>query len=245
MPELDDDFEPIRALNDLLFCERRCALHRLEQIWEENRYTLEGTAAHGKVHGDPTREELGAAGRIVRGLRLRSARLKLVGVADLVEFRPNVAGASGDREQVTGDRETTETSNQQLGTGNSQPAETPYPIEYKRGRRRKWDNDDVQLCAQALCLEEMLGIAVPAGAIFHIKSRRRREVFFDARLRSKTEATARRLHELLAAGVTPPPVVKPRCQGCSLRELCMPEALAETRRAGQYVESLYVLGEEP
>ena len=96
----DDDLQPISALNDLLFCERRCALHRLEQIWVENRYTLEGTAAHGKVHGDPSREELGAAGRIVRGLRLRSARLKLVGVADLVEFRPSVAGTGAPAQRV-------------------------------------------------------------------------------------------------------------------------------------------------
>jgi CRISPR-associated exonuclease Cas4 len=218
---VDDDFQLISSLNHLLFCERRCALLRLEQVWVENRYTLEGTAGHRKVHADPTSEELGAAGKVARGMWLRSTRLRLVGIADVVEFRE-----SGD----TGE-----------GTGNTRQSETPYPIEYKRGRRRKWDNDDVQLCAQGLCLEEMLGVAVPAGAIFHIKSRRRREVVFDERLRTKTEDAARRLHALLAASVTPP-VVKPRCQGCSLRELCMPDALAEARRAGKYVESLYIVG---
>src|SRR5262245_29725586 len=131
MPEpdtQDDDLQPIRALNDLLFCPRRCALHRLEQIWVENQYTLEGSLAHRRVHSDPSREELGATGRVVRGLWLRSNRLRLVGVADLVELRPE-----------------------------------PYPVEYKRGRRRRWDNDEVQLCAQALCLEEMLGTSVPRG----------------------------------------------------------------------------------
>ena len=92
----------------------------------------------------------------------------------------------------------------------------PYPIEYKRGPRRRWDNDDVQLCAQALCLEEMLGVAVPAGAIFHFKSRRRREIALDAKLRALTEQTIARLHELLAGDTMPAPINKPRCRGCSV-----------------------------
>lgn len=208
--EPDDDYLPISALNDLLFCERRCALHRIEQVWVENRFTLEGTAAHKKVHAEPSVENLGAAGRIARGLRLRSDRLRLSGIADLVEFRPSPAG------------------------------ETPYPVEYKRGRKRRWDNDDVQLCAQALCLEEMLGTTVPVGAIFHVKSRRRREIDFDADLRERTVAAAQRLHELFASEVTPPPVLKPRCRGCSLRELCLPEMLAEPRRAAAYQQSLFL-----
>src|SRR5207237_90075 len=132
----DDEFQPIRALNDLLFCERRCALHRLEGLWVENVYTVEGSQGHRNAHAEPSSEELSAGGRIVRGLWLRSNRLRLVGVADVVEFRPE-----------------------------------PFPIEYKRGRKRRWDNDDVQLCAQALCLEEMLGVAVPRGAIFHVRSK--------------------------------------------------------------------------
>ena len=88
--------------------------------------------------------------------------------------------------------------------------EVPFPVEYKRGKRKWWDNDDVPLCAQALCLEEILGVSVPRGAIFHIKSKRRREVIFTDKLRIKTEATAARLQELIAAGVTPPPVLKPQ-----------------------------------
>jgi CRISPR-associated exonuclease Cas4 len=97
----------------------------------------------------------------------------------------------------------------------------------------------VQLCAQALCLEEMLGRPVPAGAIFHVTSRRRREIVFDAALRARTEAAARRLHELFASGETPPPVLKPRCRGCSLRELCLPEMLGERSRAAGYQRALF------
>jgi CRISPR-associated exonuclease Cas4 len=205
----DDDLLPIRALNDLLFCERRCVLHHREKVWIENRYTLEGTAAHRKVHAEPTDEELGGAGRRSRNVWLRSDRLKLVGVADLVEFRP-----------------------------------VPYPIEYKHGPRRRWDNDDVQLCAQALCLEEMLGVAVPAGAIFHFKSRRRREVPFDAKLRALTERTVARLHELLAGDAMPPPIRMPRCRGCSLFDVCLPEVIAQRDRYADYVQQLYQPGPE-
>ena len=134
----DDELLPISALNDYLFCERRCALHRTEQIWVENRYTLEGSMSHRKVHADPTSADLRASGQLVRGMWLRSERMRLIGVADLVEFE-----------------------------------EYPFPVEYKRGPRRRWNNDDVQLCAQALCLEEMLGTQVPAGAVFHVRTRRR------------------------------------------------------------------------
>jgi CRISPR-associated exonuclease Cas4 len=88
----------------------------------------------------------------------------------------------------------------------------------------------------------MLHVAVPAGAIFHVTSKRRREVVFDAALRTKTEAAARRLHELLAAGVTPPAVLKPRCRGCSLQPLCLPAVLAETRPVKRYCQQLYVVG---
>ena len=119
------------------------------------------------------------------------------------------------------------------------PSEVPYPVEYKRGKRRKWDNDDVQLCAQALCLEEMLDTSVPRGAIFHVQSKRRREVVFTPALRRKTEATAARLHELIASGKTPPPVLKPQCDGCSLRGICLPEALGDRNRVSQYVAQLF------
>ncbi|MGH7138640.1 MAG: CRISPR-associated protein Cas4, partial [Pirellulales bacterium] len=88
----EDDYQPIRALNDLLFCERRCAMHRVEQVWVENGFTLEGTSAHKKVHAGPSDEALGAQGRLVRGLWVRSDRLRLVGIADLVEFRATDCG---------------------------------------------------------------------------------------------------------------------------------------------------------
>jgi CRISPR-associated exonuclease Cas4 len=114
----DEDFQPIRALNDLLFCPRRCALHRIEQVWVENAHTLEGTHRHRRAHADGDEDD-GDGVRCVRGLWLRSSRLRLVGKADVVELHARDDGS------------------------------IPYPVEYKRGRKRRWDNDDVQLCAQA------------------------------------------------------------------------------------------------
>jgi CRISPR-associated exonuclease Cas4 len=99
----------------------------------------------------------------------------------------------------------------------------PVPVEYKKGRRRKFQNDDIQLCAQALCLEEMFACVVPTGYIYHAASHRRREVLFDWWLREQTERAIKAVRELLASGVTPPAELKPRCEGCSLRRVCMPE----------------------
>lgn len=105
--------------------------------------------------------------------------------------------------------------------------ETPYPVDYKRGKRKKWVNDDVQLCAQALCLEEMMSVAVPRGAIFHGQSKRRREVQITAALRAQTLSAIGRLRSMVDAKLVPQAALKPQCEGCSLREICLPE-LAET-----------------
>lgn len=204
MAPTEDDFLPLSALNDFLFCERRCALHRIEGLWTENVHTVEGSQAHRRVHTTGKHQYAESPFREVRGLRLRSDRLRLIGVADLVEFRPE-----------------------------------PYPVEYKRGKKRRWDNDEVQLCAQALCLEEMLGGRIVAGAIFHVKSKRRREVVFDVELRQLTEDTARRLHELVASGRIPAPVPLPKCKQCSLRALCMPDLVADTQRYQQAAAELF------
>ncbi|MEN2786509.1 CRISPR-associated protein Cas4 [Sphingomonas qilianensis] len=102
----------------------------------------------------------------------------------------------------------------------------PYPVEYKRGRPKPHRADEVQLCAQALCLEEMFGIAVPEGALFYGERRRRTEIALDAELRALTAAVAADVHAMFAAGRTPPPVPMPGCARCSLEPLCRPKAIA-------------------
>ncbi|TNC49613.1 CRISPR-associated protein Cas4 [Rubellimicrobium rubrum] len=140
--------------------------------------------------------------RRVHALPLACKRLNLAGKADLVEFHP---GSDG---------------------------EIPYPVEYKRGRPKLHRADEVQLCAQGLCLEEMTGRPVPEGAIFYAETKRRTVVPFDASLRAETEDAARAMTEVLASGITPPPTPhRSRCRACSLLDLCRPDAVARPVRA--------------
>ena len=121
----------------------------------------------------------------------------------------------------------------------------PYPIEYKHGAKRVKEHDDLQLAAQALCLEEMTGKAVPKGAIYHFSSRRRREVIISAALRERVIAVIANIRAVLQAGVLPPPVNDKRCDQCSLKEICQPQATAESAKRQQMIANLYVAeGEE-
>jgi CRISPR-associated exonuclease Cas4 len=210
----DDDLLPLSALQHLLFCERQCALIHLEQVWVENPLTVEGRHLHERV--DAGQGESRGDLHIARGVPLRNLRLGLSGKADLVEFHRRPAGEPG---AVLPDL-----------SGSWRP----FPVEYKRGRPKAHRADEVQLCAQALCLEEMLGADVPAGALFYGQTRRRQEVTFDPPLRELTERTAVRLHELIRSGITPPPVREPKCDKCSLLEVCMPGAPAHSAR--KYLE---------
>lgn len=116
---------------------------------------------------------------------------------------------------------------------------TAYPVEYKHGSRRKQVHDEIQLVAQALCLEEMTGKRVDSGAIFHFSSRRRREVMIDDALRHVVEQTVVAVRALMGANVLPPPVNDARCRNCSLIELCQPKVLAETLRYSTLLEELF------
>ncbi len=218
---LDEDLLPLRYLNDLLFCERRLALHLVEQIWKDNQYTAEGVYAHKKV--DQSANLKRGEKRNVTGMMLVSYRLGVTGKADLVEFRSaDVSSATPKKVNADG----------------TSALRVPYPVDFKRGKKRRWDNDEVQLCAQAMCLEEMLNVPVPKGAIFHIKSQHRREVLFDEPLRYQTITAAARLHEIVRTGITPRAEWRPRCKGCSLLETCMPKAWRPKATAAKYLESL-------
>jgi CRISPR-associated exonuclease Cas4 len=114
-----------------------------------------------------------------------------------------------------------------------------FPVEYKHGIRKKWLNDDLQLAAQALCLEEMLNIGIERGAIFHKQSQHRREVEFTPELRKLVEVTATAIHELLLSEVLPPPINNQRCPECSLKNICMPSVVAETERGRKAARELF------
>lgn len=132
--------------------------------------------------------------RIERGVPLRSLKLGLIGKADAVEFHKESTGRW-----------------------------SPFPVEYKRGKPKESDCDKVQLCAQALCLEEMIGGAIPAGALFYGKTRRHFDVVFDDALRAKTVDVAKKLHKFIQDGKTPPAQKEKRCDTCSLSSICLPK----------------------
>jgi CRISPR-associated exonuclease Cas4 len=119
--------------------------------------------------------------------------------------------------------------------------EAPYPVEYKSGPNRQFDNDDLQLCAQALCLEEMTGKAVPRGAIYHHSSRKRREVELTLKLRARVVEVTRAIRHMLVSKELPPPVNDRRCTKCSLQEACMPSVIDEGRRASVVVRGLFTI----
>jgi CRISPR-associated exonuclease Cas4 len=219
----EDDLLPLSALQHLLFCERQAALIHLEQVWAENSLTVEGKHLHERVDIGPgeSRGDL----RIARGLPLRNLRLGLSGKADAVELHRVPDGEPGARLPDT------------------PGAWRPFPVEYKRGRPKRHRADEVQLCAQALCLEEMLATAVPAGALFYGQTRRRLDIAFDSVLRQETENAAARLHRLFASRITPPPVREPKCDQCSLLDICMPGAPAASAR--RYLDRLLRQATQP
>lgn len=115
----------------------------------------------------------------------------------------------------------------------------PYPVEYKSGSRRQREHDDLQLCAQAMCLEEMTGQAVPRGAIFHHAARRRREVIFSPTLKKHVEEAIAAIRVLMADKKLPPPVHDRRCEKCSLKDACMPHVMADRNRESRQLARLF------
>jgi CRISPR-associated exonuclease Cas4 len=212
---IEDDLLPLSGLSQLSFCERRWALLNLERQWEENLNTAEGELLHEKAHSAQIESRPGVL--IRRTLPLRSLRLGLSGQADVVEFLPCTAGEPG------------------IALPHHRGSWRVSPIEYKRSRDKhgEWAYR-IQLCAQALCLEEMLGCIVTEGAVFDGKRKRRDLVVFDAELRQRTAMLAARMHELLGTGCTPLPVYSKKCEGCSMLTVCAPQSL-ERDRARQYL----------
>lgn len=219
---------PISALQHFLFCPRQCALIHVEGLWAENRLTVEGSRLHRRAHAD----ELGPRGarraesrpgvRVTRGLSLVCDALGIHGKADVVEFH------DPPRESA------------QPGLPEPSPVSPiPFPIEYKRGRPKKHDADRVQLCAQALCLEEMLKLppgGVPLGAIFYGQTRRRLDVAFDDALRARTLDTIERCRAMIESGQTPRAVREEKCDRCSLVNLCLPVVTQERASAARFAD---------
>lgn len=219
----EDELLPISGLQHLSFCERQCALIHLEQLWAENVLTSEGRILHEKPHEENSEARDGVI--VSRSLPLRSLKYGLVGVADVVEFHA------------------TSLENMGIVLPGIEGRWIPYPVEYKRGRRKKGSCDEVQLCAQVLCLEEMLKVGVPEGALFYGKIRRRVIVSMDHKLRQSTIELTKKFRDLISREVTPKGDYGPKCESCSLKDLCLPQLKSSSVSMSRYLKSFFEEGE--
>ena len=203
----DADLIALSALQHYLYCPRQCALIHIEQAWAENAATAEGHVAHERVHA--VESEMRRGVRTVTGMPLRSERLGVTGIADVVELRRTADGVCH-----------------------------PCPVEHKRGRPKTHRADEVQLCAQAMALEEMFAVEIAEGALFYGQPRRRMPVAFDLALRTLTQDVAVATHALIAGGRTPRMAYdKKRCDVCSLIEICRPQITGSARSASAWLEA--------
>jgi CRISPR-associated exonuclease Cas4 len=203
-----DETIALSALQHYLFCPRQCALIHVEQIWSENIYTVEGRVLHEQADKPYAESRRGV--RTVTAMPLSNDELGIAGIADVVEFH-----------RLEEER-----------------AERAYPVEYKRGRPKAHRADEVQLCAQALCLEFMLKQSIAEGALYYGKTRRRRVVRIDAELRALTIGTIQAVRALVRDGRTPKASYEThRCDSCSLIDDCRPQMLGRHASAKAWFEA--------
>lgn len=202
----EDEFLPISALQHLVFCPRQCALIYLEREWEENVLTAKGRLEHDRV--DERYKEFRRGKKQFSGLAIRSEKLGLYGKLDVLEMELiNPKGQDN------------------LSTFGLKGTWKVAPVEFKHGEPKQSDCDRIQLCAQVICLEEMLGIKIEEASLFYWRIRRREDVQIDHALRAKTQEAGEMLHALFEKRVTPPPVYGRYCRSCSLVEVCFPKKI--------------------
>jgi len=221
MSESGGDVVMLSALQHYLFCPRQCALIHVEGVWNENFLTASGRQLHER--SDSGMRETRSNVHRATSLRLSSQRYGIAGVADVVEFFA-VEVPLDEKGNVVG-----------VALSGRRGFWRPFPVEYKRGKPKLHRADEVQLCGQALCLEEMLGVRIEKGALFYGETRRRTDVVFDETLRTLTTDTVRAVRKMLDEGVTPGPVVTKGCEACSLVGFCQPEICGHKESAERWV----------
>ncbi len=213
----DDDLLLLSGIQHFAYCERQWALIHIEKQWLENVKTVEGQHLHERVHNPDLIEKRGDL-LTARSLPIVSWRLGLYGMMDLAEFH-----------QVKSDQDGIKLSNREGFW-------LPKPVEYKRGKPKPDDRDQVQLCAQAICLEEMLQVRIDEGDLYYGENRRRTPVAFDLALRNRVEELSWRMHQVFESGVTPSAEKGHRCSLCSLKDICMPTLTRKSRSVKSYIE---------
>ena len=209
-----EEYLQLSGLQHFAFCRRQWALIHIEQLWRENLRTVEGQLLHHRAHDETQRERRGNL-LILRGLAIQSPTLGVSGVCDVVEFHASPQGVPIHGEEGLW---------------------LPYPIEYKRGKPKSNQADELQLCAQAMCLEEMLCCSIQEGALFYGETKRRTVVSFDSALREQVVSLLQEMHQLYRRGYTPKCKPTKSCNACSLKELCLPK-LMKKQNVSAYLRS--------
>ena len=215
----EEDWLQLSGLQHFAFCRRQWALIHIENQWAENYRTVDGALMHEHVHNQEFRESRGDL-LIIRGLAVHSTRLGVSGQCDAVEFHRSPDGIS-----LTG----------------REGLWLPYPVEYKRGRPKENNADELQLCAQAMCMEEMLCCDIPEGALYYGEPRRRTAVEFTVELRRQVVDCLSEMHELYRRQYTPKVKPTKACSACSLKELCLPKLSGRKKVVDYLAEAM----EEP
>jgi len=209
----DDHYLVLSGIQHYQFCKRQWALIHIEQQWADNVRTIEGEYLHNKADQPFIREKRGDK-LIVRGMPVKSESLQISGICDVVEFVRSEEG---------------------VAINGSDDKYIPYPVEYKRGKPKKHDEDVLQLAAQAICLEEMLLCDVDVGFLYYHEIRHRIEVPLTAELKDKVKAIFAEMLDVYNRRHTPRVKTGPFCRSCSLQPICLPE-LMNKRTVRSYVE---------
>lgn len=215
-----DELLPLSGIQHFVFCRRQWALIHVERQWQENVLTVDGKIMHDRVD-DPFFNEIRKGVIIARSMPIASYRLGLIGLCDVVEFTPSPDGIKlKDREGLF----------------------LPTPIEYKRGIEKRDPCDEAQLCAQALCLEQMLSVVVPKGYLYYGETRHRVEVELTDDLRRFVEDMVVEMHSYYERGYTPHVKPSKSCRSCSLQNICLPVLQEKVLSASKYIQ-MYLEGD--
>lgn len=216
----DDDLLMLSGIQHYAFCPRQWALAYVDSLWEDNHLTIEGDWLHHKVD-NPYAMEYDSGTVILRSVCVKSYNLGFFGIADLLELSP------------------LEDEKKKAFYVSRYPGRWQVlPIEYKHGRAKRNDIDEVQLCTQAMCLEEMYDIEIPRGAFFYGETRRRVSVVFNDTLRNRVKELSNIMHKLFSNGNIPEAKVEKKCRSCSLQNICMSQDLRHASSVKEYLKQL-------
>ena len=216
----DEDMLMLSGIQHFMFCPRQWALIHIDQQWEENRLTAEGQLLHINVD-NPSYRQKNVETITLRSVAIASKELGLYGVSDAIELHPVIDGQNGISHK-------------------SYPGTwLPFPIEYKRGKPKRTSIDEVQLAAQAMCLEEMYGIQIESGALYYGETKHREVVSIDQELRSLTIKCAKEMHHIFCTGIIPKADKDKQCRSCSLVDICLPNMNSWSKVSSYLKKCLY------